>query len=276
MELEPSATSGKSNGKPFRTIITVSAVATAITTYSHFFGYSYLKGQLATVGYGNAEISLSLDESLRQSTFALTTFINSMISTAPFKAILIPAIASSLLAFLYALITEKGVLPFIIRNRVSGAILTARKYLSTIRLTMAVIIGFAAPYFAFTLLVVLISYSWILLSMGEQLGRKNMGLKIESGPCRTHDEISWDPGSPSFYQGCTYFKTNDGEELIGVLIYSGEERAYYLSNDRAIEIDAERKVISYTPIIKPTKESAAKPDDKGPKTNAQQQAVSGK
>lgn len=276
MELNPSATSRKLNRKPFRTLITLSAIATAITTYSHFFGYSYLKGQLAAIGYGNAVISLSLDESLRQSTFALTTFINSVSSTAPFKAILFPAIASSALVFLYALVSEKEVLPFTIRNRVSSAILSARKHLSKIQLTMAAAIGFAIPYFAFSLLIVLISYSWVLLSMGEQLGIKNMSLKIESGPCSTYDQISWEPGSPSFYQGCTYLKTNDGEEFIGVLIYSDEERAYYLSNDRAIEVDTERNVIPYTPILKAPKELTTKSDDPATKIETLPQAEADK
>ena len=255
---EESEKKSDKTSKPTRTLfgfITLSGIAAAVTTYSHFFGYSFIKGKLAAIGYGNASISPSLDESLYQLADALILFVSSFFTNGFtwetfYQALLFGAITF----FLILVFGYRRVIKNILGSFQKDG--NNQNYLGKFKGFWLAVIGFffgaAIPYLGIIFVTFILSVSWLMLSIGGMLGAKYISLQIDDGVCKNTVEVDWKKYPGNYTLGCVQINTgkNNSKPLYGNIIFSDKEKTYFLTSDTAFELDKNRKILSSVAIRK--------------------------
>ncbi|WP_432455878.1 hypothetical protein ACRRS0_10610 [Agarivorans sp. QJM3NY_29] len=215
-----------------------------LAAYSHFFGLSYRKSYLATIGFENAPVTLGADESLyyavEGSTGGILNLIR-MISADLFilEPALIAGFAFAVVPLLVRLISISPFPAFKVRSFVSSISSSTRSAL------VAAIIGFVTGWVAIIGLIIYLivgmSIIWLIMSLGMLAGQSE-GKKLISEPICQSREIE------KRTLGCRRLLTSDGEELVGLRVHSHNDVQYVLTNSGAYDVSAEGEVLSYRPI----------------------------
>lgn len=242
----------------------ISIFIAAITAYSHFFGYSYLKGYLDGAGFPNAHIELSVQETIFYSYQAITDILNravlkvdsldEMLLTASIRT----GFMFSMVALLFvgiALTLKKTNLIDKIKDKKANEVgsylentliktpLTPIK--SGIFLVVPFIFGFAIQYVVIAFILFFVSITWLTLAFGYLIGFNEGQSLTKSDVCHKKE---WQQGE-SRRMGCNEISIASSEApLQGVRIYKGSKSTFFMTNKGAYEIDQNHNIVMFSPI----------------------------
>lgn len=241
----------------------VFSIIAIISAYSPFFGYSYLKGYLQGAGFRNTQISISVHEAIFQTASAFTkpllrTFESDLIwqllkSSIPLLIIFSIAGFFIAIAPLFAKKNSNETkinLQDRLLSWMQDSTITWKRIIALS--TMVPAIGICMQYIFLLLFIALLTLAWLTAYIGFLMGHSE-GNKLISGDICTQKE--WQP-EETFRLSCDFLPLENGKELIGLRIHSGNAITYFITNDGAYEIK-NQKVIQYTTIQRkevPTKQ----------------------
>ena len=233
--------------------VKISSILAFLTTYSHFFGFSYLKGQLERMGFYSSDVNLMVNESLHLTSSGVAEGVKLIIAHALNDEALLrngtlTAVALALTAaFILYEPASKGV-----ARRVVAKVrpnLYWLKWLRRLKAPAIILIagaaGFALQVIGGLLIVFIFSFLWFGLSLGNHLGRASVESLMNEGVCNheiTLEAIEWSTVKGEIVLSCASI-TDEGKKVYGRIIHQDAKQIYFLTNDAAYHLDAQGKVL---------------------------------
>lgn len=252
--------------KPFQSMIKWSFVFAFITTYTHFFGFSFVKGKLQAAGFYSSDISLDVNETLHEAAAATYTGMGSVakhffseenFKTAIVLAVSLPVTYLFLLGLKYlksvgGLKRPRKAVEYIKLNFID-------KYIAVIKSVvipfLLAIVGFFLPYIASMIIVTLISVLWLGMTLGQNLGEAYTEALIESKVCKPLSEVKTD-----IVRGCMAMQLADGSVLSGRILHQDQSTLFFLTNNGSYQIN-ENLEVQYSSCIHRVKEVMGPPSE---------------
>ena len=252
--------------RPFYSMIKWSFLFAAATTYTHFFGFSFVKGKLQAAGFYSSDISLDVNETLHEAAAATQMglysiakhfFSDENLQTAIVLAISLPVAYLILIGLLHPE-KFKGI------DKVKGVVQKIKskfcnKYIGAIKRTlisaMLAVIGFILPYFVAMAMVTLISILWLGMSMGQNLGETYTKGLIEEKVCKLFSEAKAD-----ILQECMVMQLADGSVLSGRILHQEQAKLFFLTNNGSYQIN-DKLEVQYSSCIHRVKEEKKLPSE---------------
>lgn len=252
--------------RPFHLMIKWSVVLAFITTYTHFFGFSFVKGKLQAAGFYSSDISLDVNETLHEAAAATYTGMGSVAKhffsyenykTAIVLAISLPVGYLILLGLRYlddvgGLEKPRKVVEYIKLNFIDKYIVLIKTVVIPFLLS---IVGFCLPYIVSMVMVTLISVLWIGMTLGQNLGEAYTQALIESKVCKPLSEVKTD-----IIRGCMAMQLADGSVLSGRILHQDQSTLFFLTNNGSYQINDKLKV-QYSSCIHRVKEAEGPPSE---------------
>ncbi len=252
--------------RPFHLMIKWSVVLAFITTYTHFFGFSFVKGKLQAAGFYSSDISLDVNETLHEAAAATYTGMGSVAKhffsyenykTAIVLAISLPVGYLILLGLRYlddvgGLEKPRKAVEYIKLNFIDKYIVLIKTVVIPFLLS---IVGFFLPYIASMVVVTLISVLWLGMTLGQNLGEAYTQALIESKVCKPLSEAKTD-----IIRGCMAMQLADGSVLSGRILHQDQSTLFFLTNNGSYQINDKLKV-QYSSCIHRVKEAEGPPSE---------------
>lgn len=255
--------------RSFYSMIKWSVVFAGITTYTHFFGFSFVKGKLQGAGFYSSDISLDVNETLHEAAAAtqmgLYSIAKHFFSDENFQmaivfAISLPVAYLTLVGLAYLERTRKvdrakEVIQNIrsrFRNKYSGAIK------KTLISTALAGVGFVLPYLVSMAMVTFISVLWLGMSMGQNIGETYTKNLIEGKVCKPLPEAKAD-----VVRECMAMRLSDGSVLSGRILHQEKSKLFFLTNNGSYQIN-EKLEVQYSSCFYRIKENADVPTEMSP------------
>lgn len=245
---QPNETPIVKEKRSFHSMIKWSVVFAFITTYTHFFGFSFVKGKLQAAGFYSSDISLDVNETLHEAAAAtqvgLFAIAKHFFSEENFQTALVLFISLptgflivanwSLLVKLFSFVTVDG------SN-------FQNKYVSPLKkLTASILlggIGFALPYLITMIMVFAVSMVWLGMSIGQNLGEMHTELSITNKVCKPLSEAKG-----SVARECMIVQLNDGSILSGHVLHQEKDQLFFLTNNGSYLLN-DNLVVQYSACI---------------------------
>lgn len=252
--------------KPFQSVIKWSLVFAAITTYTHFFGFSFVKGKLQAAGFYSSDISLDVNETLHEAAAATQMglysiakhfFSDEVLQTAIVLAVSLPC-AYLIIVGLPILESVKGI------EKVNGVVQGLKSklrggFIGFIKKSLISAIlsftGFILPYLVAMAVVTLISLLWLGMSLGQNLGETYTQNLIEKKVCKPFSEAKTD-----IFRGCMAMQLADGSVLSGRILHQEKSKLFFLTNNGTYQIN-DKLEVQYSSCIHRVKEAEGPPSE---------------
>lgn len=222
------------------------------TAYVHFFGFSYLKGKLETLGFDYVDVDLSIQEGFY---IAVEGFYPALISVLKldftldsklFLGLLIPILFVPIMFYLMQRFPSAIVKAS--EKSIIERIFEGSKTIKGMFLQMPVVGIYIGSVFLSIFIIFLgIGLSiWLLAALGMGAGQAKGKEMFLEDVCMVASKTS----DPSNYQSCRKIKTAAGQELEGRIIYRNDKYLYFITNDGAYELTNGREVHMYVKYVK--------------------------
>lgn len=213
--------------RPFYSIVKWSVIFAFITTYTHFFGLSFVKGKLQAAGFYSSDLSLDVNETLHEAAAAtqvgLFAIAKHFFSEEKFQTALILFIS---LPTAFLMVANWPLLVKLFGFVSVGGSKFQNKYVSPLKKLMVSIllggIGFAFPYFITMTMVFIVSMVWLGMSIGQNLGEMHTELLISNKVCKPLPEAE-----ESVARECMMVQLNDGSILSGHILHQEKDRLFF-------------------------------------------------
>ncbi len=252
--------------RPFHSMIRWSVVLAFITTYTHFFGFSFVKGKLQAAGFYSSDISLDVNETLHEAAAATYKGLDSIaksffsyetFQTAIFLAVMLPSAFLFIIGLRYLEKTSRLEKANNIVQSVKAKF--QKKYVEAVKHTlvtaMLAIVGLMLPYLSVMLIVTVISIAWLGMSLGQNLGEAYTKELIEKKVCKPLSEAKED-----IYRSCMAIQLADGSVLSGRILHQDQSQLFFLTNDGSYQINENLEVL-YSACIHRVKEAKGPPPE---------------
>ncbi len=240
----------KNKPSPLLSLVKYSSIGAILTTYSHFFGFSFLKGKLEGAGFPFSNIDPNVNETLHQAAAATAISLNALVKAITKGELLKLGISygalstiSVLLILILIFLNER----FLMKYNISGSdIVKMKSWPNWIKIISLVgisgISGFLLPYIAIILLFVAIAFGWLGLTFGEQLGQNQINKAIADEICH---QLDWSSYKRDVAMGCTTITLSDGSELHGASLFEDLNQQYFITNYGSYRLDNHLNILSY-------------------------------
>ena len=234
-----------------------------LATYYSFFGYSYLKGYLIGAGFNNAQIEISVQESIFQTTNAMFNAVKIIAKSNFLSSLFWPsvkygfacAVIFGALAFLFFLARKyfksKGSQPdaFVFDVWIKDWLIIKPFTLGKVAITAlaSFFAGFSFQYLLALFFITLFVFAWLVIALGNIFGQ-TMGSKLATHDICVSPDV--ETASKDSHISCTHLTLSQGKELIGKSIYSSETTIFFVTNEGAYEIDRNLRLLSFTKFLK--------------------------
>lgn len=238
------------SSKSLSSWIKVSSILAFLTTYSHFFGFSFLKGQLEQMGFYSSDINLMVNETLHLTSSGVAEGLKQIIThglndEAVLRNGITTAICVSLtVAFILFQPTTKKVI-----QNLADTTRPKMRWLRWIKAPTLIIIsgaaGFALQVIGGLLIVMLFSTLWFGLSLGNHLGRSSIESLMNQGICNSEinlDALDWSKENREVVLSCSSIQ-DSGQQVFGRIIHQDSKQLYFLTNDAAYHLNMEGKIL---------------------------------
>jgi hypothetical protein len=257
MGSEINDTAQASNFSIARTLILIGSLLGLPTAYVHFFGFSYLKGKLETLGFDYVDVDLSIQEGFY---IAVEGFYPALISVLKldftldlkfFIGLLVLIVLVPIMFYLMqkfpSVIVKASEQPIIER------VFYGSKTIKGMLLQVPVLGVYIGSVFLgiFVLLLGIGLSIWLLAALGMGAGQAKGKEMFLENVCMDASKTS----DPHNYQSCRKIKTTEGQELEGRIIYRNDKYLYFITNDGAYELTNSREVHMYVEYVKSPKEN---------------------
>lgn len=234
--------------RPFHSMIKWSVVFAFITAYTHFFGFSFVKGKLQAAGFYSSDLSLDVNETLHEAAaatqvglfaiakhfFSAENFQTALVLFISFPVGFLIAINWSLLAKLFDFVAV-------------GQSKLQSKYISPLKKLIVSIllggIGFALPYLVTMIMVFVVSIVWLGMSIGQNLGEMHTKLLINNKVCKPLSEAKGNVA-----RECMIVRLSDGSILSGHILHQEKDRLFFLTNNGSYLLN-DNLVVQYSACI---------------------------
>ncbi|KPV96769.1 hypothetical protein AN214_01230 [Pseudoalteromonas sp. P1-9] len=240
-------------------LLPLSAIVTFLIAYTHFFGMSYRKSFLEGVGFEALSINISPDESIYFAVRGLTGAISKLLKLEIELFDLNHLIPGAAFSIFFIIIWANKKYQFIKKNESEKSDDLIRSFIDKMtdtffKTSIISIISLFSAYFLQLLLAFLFIFTlatlWIIMALGIAAGESDGHALINKTICTDFDWADEKKKGINRVLGCRRITLNDGREIKGVYIHREKERSYFLANDGAYELNANKKVLSYRPIYK--------------------------
>jgi hypothetical protein len=232
-----------------------------IATYSHFAGYTYLKGYIQGLGLGSIEFTLTPLESTYQTSLFLQYIFND------FAATVKEFVSMGLFAFILFCIFGGGYLWFLrYLFKPSGAKATSSNTYSNKQILLLKILGYPFGFGVGTTVLLLM----LLLMMGAssqifllayESGKGSATQRLSSKVCVSLSEFREKNGINSETDesrgehaeerraSCTMVKDNNGKIYSGVVIHQTKDMKLFVTNEMSILFNDKFEVVACSLIV---------------------------
>ena len=234
-------------------------VVSATVAYTHFFGYSYLKGKLHGAGFSNPEIDISVQESVLQTANGLIQILSRIIHNDHLLWFILKeslAIGSLVAAWVAVISLVLRPLLFFHRKLLDiklpiGQSIKDQTLDNLVTIKNTALVSTTA-FFASTLSVVFgiltfiagLSAIWFIMHFGYIIGQFVGNELTEDLVCDVRD---WGE-QENRRLGCDVINTKDGSSITGLRVYKSKQTIYFLANAGAYELNTEGKILHFRPI----------------------------
>ncbi|MFT4908396.1 MAG: hypothetical protein ACI978_002487 [Oleispira sp.] len=252
VESETSDTAQTSHFSIAKLLLLAGSLLGLPTAYVHFFGFSYLKGKLETLGFDYVDVDLSIQEGFY---IAVEGFYPALISVLKldftlkpnlFLAVLIPILLVPLMFYLMQ--RFPSVVVKASEQSIIESVFYRSKTIKGMFLQMPVVGAYIGSVFLGILVLLLgVGLSiWLLAALGMAAGQaKGKEIFLEN-VCMDASKTS----DPNNYQSCRKIKTSAGLELEGRIIYRNDKYLYFITNNGAYELTNSREVNMHVEYVK--------------------------
>jgi hypothetical protein len=252
--------------RSFHLMIKWSVVLAFITTYTHFFGFSFVKGKLQAAGFYSSDISLDVNETLHEAAAATYKGLDSIaksffsyetFQTAIFLAVMLPSVFLFVIGLRYLEKTSRIEKASNVVQSVKAKI--KNKYVKVVKntlvTTMLAAVGLMLPYLSVMLIVTVISIAWLGMSLGQNLGEAYTKDLIEKKVCKPLSEAKAD-----IVRSCMAIQLADGSVLSGRILHQDQSQLFFLTNNGSYLIN-ENLEVHYSACIHRVKEAMGSPSE---------------
>tara|TARA_R110002012_G_scaffold116879_1_gene264688 strand:- start:288 stop:1091 length:804 start_codon:yes stop_codon:yes gene_type:complete len=238
---------------PFAKIGSVLAfIGSALVTFNHFAGYSYLKGRFEGMGLGLREIEISQKEITFQTTLFLRDFhqetlkdTESLFSMGFWPTVIFIIIGGLWLAIIFP--KTKKVQPEDSQRKYNQENNSSNKAKQWLKKIIAYPVMFALGFYGLVLfLVTFLMYLAWGFSMSYEYGLQRGRLDIGSEVCILINNNDENKGRLA---GCSILHTDTNKQLVGRVIHKNKELTVMVTNTESLILDQKGKFVACSPIV---------------------------
>lgn len=231
------------------TWVKVSSVIAFVTTYAHFFGYSFVKGKILAAGFHSSNVELHVDETLYQASAGTAVGIGATLRSVLLNDTL--AYLSGLFSLFAAILVVLHFATPALQRKLGPHVDTVATWRGKFTLWVKIpasiifasIFAFVLPYLSVMLVLAAVIAGWAGLTAGERLGADHVNDLKQTGVCKALD---WSEHEDDLVTGCTHIKLADKSSLRGRFLYLDKSQSYFLTNHGSYHLDVKREVMSAT------------------------------
>lgn len=221
-----------------------------LTTYSHFFGFAFLKGQLERMGFYSSDVDLMVNESLHLTSSGVAEGVKLIITHFLSDEALLRNGAMSALALAIAVAfliwqpsSKRATLGLI--SKIKPRFLWVKWLKAPALIVIAGAAGFVLQVLGGLLIMFVFSFIWFGLSLGNHLGRASIESLMNEGLCDpmvTLNAIEWSAEKKDIVMSCASIM-DETEKVFGRIIHRDAKQVYFLTNEASYHLDSQGKVL---------------------------------
>lgn len=226
--------------------ISIPLILATLTTYAHFWGYSYLKGKFRVVGLADLQLDISYLESIFQAALSFEGIISGMFKLTnwlelwPLTTLLIIPFLTKVFKTSHSISQNDFSLEKKVKKSHSEGLVERIK-----QGTAFSIISALGTSLAIYLLFVVLFILWAFLSIPKMAGLEDGKKLVLKAVCKSIDRES---ETRTRVVGCTRLETESGKKLVGVSIFRNKDYAVFVTNRASYLLNNKNKILECAPV----------------------------